>query len=77
MRRWLLNIQRSLTAKQHNMSGKRKEHVSEVTGREKKKQKIALARTIAVQPSAGSSQNPVAGSSRTVRFEGKWTHIAT
>ena len=44
-----------------------------ITGREKKKQKTALARTIEVQPgtSFGTAQNAVAGpSTGTVRFEG-------
>ncbi|KAI0087814.1 NUC188 domain-containing protein [Irpex rosettiformis] len=50
------------------MSGKRKESPNDMPGREKKKQKTALARTIAVQPSS-SGVKAVAGSSKTVQFE--------
>ncbi|KAI0670934.1 POP1-domain-containing protein [Trametes maxima] len=44
----------------------------ELTGRERKKQKTAVARTIAVQPAAGPSNannNAIAGSSKSVRFD--------
>lgn len=51
------------------MSGKRKESPNDMTGREKKKQKTALARTIAVQPSASGGASAVAGPSRTVQFD--------
>ena len=46
------------------MSGKRMESPNETTGREKKKQKTALARTIAIQPPGGTN----AGSSKAVKF---------
>lgn len=50
------------------------------TGRDKKKQKTAQARTIAVQsgqPSnaSTSSQNAVAGPSRAVQFEGAYLYL--
>lgn len=57
------------------MAAKRKtDDVPGLTGREKKKQKTALARTIAVQPTTGSgtstpSQNAQAGPSRAVHFD--------
>ncbi|KAI0631997.1 POP1-domain-containing protein [Trametes polyzona] len=44
----------------------------ELSGRERKKQKTAMARTIAVQPSAGSStvnESAAAGPSKSVRFD--------
>lgn len=53
------------------MSGKRKESPNETTGREKKKQKTALARTIATQPPGGA--NAVAGSSKAVKFASMYT----
>lgn len=61
------------------MASKRKnDEIPTLTGREKKKQKTALARTIAVQPNAGSgseknapSQNAEAGPSRSVHFDSK------
>ena len=59
------------------MSSKRKGDgsVELASGRQKKKQKTALARTIAVQPGQSSTssalaQNAVAGPSRAVQFEG-------
>ena len=57
------------------MSSKRKnEDVPTLSGREKKKQKTALARTIAVQP-ATTTGTPAsiaeAGPSKGVRFSGK------
>lgn len=55
-----------------NMTGKRKDAMPEASGRDKKKQKTILARTIAVQPPGNSSQNAVAGSSKSVRFDCKW-----
>ncbi|OBZ71160.1 Ribonucleases P/MRP protein subunit pop1 [Grifola frondosa] len=54
------------------MPPKRKEngHTDELSGRERKKQKTAAARTIAVQPGAsGAAENAVAGPSRSVRFD--------
>lgn len=51
------------------MAGKRKEIPSETSGRDKKKQKTAIARTIAVQLPASLSANAVAGPSKTVQFE--------
>ncbi|KAF9814981.1 hypothetical protein IEO21_04831 [Rhodonia placenta] len=52
----------------------------EPTARERKKQKTAIARTIAVQPTASSStsgSNPVAGPSKSARaFEMKAMHDA-
>ena len=58
------------------MSSKRKnEDIPALSGREKKKQKTALARTIAVQPAAvggssASASNAEAGPSKGVRFNG-------
>ncbi|KAH9924259.1 POP1-domain-containing protein [Epithele typhae] len=53
------------------MAPKRPSPSEELSGRERKKQKTALARTIAVQPGASSrgSGNAEAGSSKSVRFE--------
>lgn len=59
------------------MAAKRKNgsDVEQPTPREKKKQKIAVARTIAVQStaSANESQNAVAGPSRIVTFDSKFS----
>ena len=44
-------------------------------GRDRKKQKTDIARTIAVQPDAGPSTSgtpPEAGLSKSVRFDSKW-----
>lgn len=46
----------------------------DVSGRERKKQKTAAARTIAVQPTAGpstTSENAKADPSKSVRFDSK------
>ncbi|KAI0689073.1 NUC188 domain-containing protein [Cytidiella melzeri] len=53
------------------MAGKRKDIPQEMSGREKKKQKTAIARTIAVQPSTSGSatQNAVAGPSKAAHFD--------
>ena len=56
------------------MAPKRKgEDVPGQTGREKKKQKTSLARTIAVQPATGThtpAQSSASSSSRVVHFQG-------
>ena len=47
----------------------------ELSGRERKKQKTAIARTIAVQQDTGSSGSrgsAEAGPSKSVRFDSKW-----
>ncbi|KAI0345981.1 POP1-domain-containing protein [Trametopsis cervina] len=51
------------------MSGKRKMSGVEMSGRDKKKQKTSLARTIAVQPLASGSGSAAAGPSKSVQFE--------
>lgn len=62
------------------MAPKRKgddQSTQSLTGRDKKKQKLASARTIAVQPTPGTSsssnvrpQNSITGPSKSVRFDG-------
>lgn len=53
------------------MAPKRKNEGEDLSAREKKKQKISVARTIAVQSStpASTTQNAVAGPSRAVTFD--------
>ena len=64
------------------MAPKRKgdeSQIQQLTGRDKKKQKLASARTIQVQPMPGPSTsgntqltNATAGPSKSVRFEGNF-----
>ena len=50
----------------------------ELSGRERKKQKTAIARTIAVQEAGPSNagQNAAAGPSKSVRFDSKHSWLA-
>lgn len=57
------------------MPPKRSSPSEELTGRERKKQKTAVARTIAVQSDHGASKGAgtaEAGPSKSVRFDSKW-----
>lgn len=61
------------------MTPKRKnEEVDESTAREKKRRKIAVARTIAVQPATPNvgRQNAAAGSSKSVTLDSKYSSMS-